>query len=193
MDTFLDENELKQLGLKKCGKNVKISKYALLYGTESMEFGDNVRIDDFCRLSGHISLGNYVHIAAYSALYGSESGITFGDYSTVSARVTVWACSDDYSGESMTNPTIPDDLKHVNHAPVKIGKHVIVGTGCVVLPGVEIAEGTSVGAMSLINKSTEEWSMYVGIPGRKVKNRSRGLLELERRLVRNTETRYEIK
>lgn len=179
MDSFLSEEELKRVGFKKYGENVKISRYALFYGVEQMEFGDNVRIDDFCRLSGKINIGNYVHIAAYAALYGSVAGITFEDYSTVSVRTIIWASSDDYSGESMTNPTIPENLKNVINEPVKIGKHVVMGSACVVLPGVEVAEGTSVGAMSLINKSTEKWSVYVGIPAKKIKERSKLLLEKE--------------
>lgn len=35
-----------------------------------MTIGSNVRIDDFCILSGRLEFGSYVHIAAYSALYG---------------------------------------------------------------------------------------------------------------------------
>lgn len=183
VESFLNDDELKKIGFRKYGTNVKVSRFAQIYGAENMELGDNVRIDDFCRLSGKIVIGSYVHIAAYTALYGSKSGITFEDYSTVSVRTTVWACSDDYSGESMTNPTVPDDLKNVINAPVKIGKYVVIGTGCVILPGVEVAEGTSVGAMSLIKNSTEPWSICVGIPAKKIKERSRKLLEKEKMIT----------
>jgi galactoside O-acetyltransferase len=33
--------------------------------------------------------------------------------------------------------------------------------------------------MSLVNRSTDAWSIYLGIPAKKVKNRSQQLLELE--------------
>ena len=79
----------------------------------------------------------------------------------------------------MTNPTVPDKFKRETKAKVVIGRHCILGTAVVVYPGVEIAEGTAVGSMSVVNRSTESWSIYMGIPARKVKNRSKQLLELE--------------
>ena len=64
---FYSESELKNLGFKKIGSNVLISKKASLYGVSQMEIGDNVRIDDFCILSGNIMLGSNIHISAYVA------------------------------------------------------------------------------------------------------------------------------
>ncbi len=69
-----------------------------------MAINDNVRIDDFCILSGHIEIGSYIHIAAYSALYGGQAGIFMDDFLNISSRVFVYSVSDDYSGETMTNP-----------------------------------------------------------------------------------------
>jgi acetyltransferase-like isoleucine patch superfamily enzyme len=39
------------------------------------------------------------------------------------------------------------------------------------MPGVILEEGTSVGAMSLVLKSTEPWSIYVGSPAKRLKER----------------------
>ena len=69
MDSFYSQNELLELGFKKIGTNVLISKKSSIYNAQNIEIGDNVRIDDFCLLSGTIKLGNYIHIGAYSALY----------------------------------------------------------------------------------------------------------------------------
>jgi len=91
----------------------------------------------------------------------------------------VFANSDDYSGESMTNPMVPDKFKKLVQEKVGIGKHVIIGCGSVVLPGVEIREGSAIGALSLVNHDTEEWSIYAGVPARKIKHRSRELLQFE--------------
>ena len=67
--------------------------------------------------------------------------------------------------------------------PLFIGKHSIVGAGSMIMPGVTLAEGTSVGAMSLIRKSTEAWSIYVGNPAKKIKDRSKDLLILEKQFL----------
>jgi len=130
-------------------------------------------------LSGKIVIGNYVHIAAYTALYGGTEGIYIDDYSNISSKITIYAISDDYSGSTMTNPMIPDKYKSVTKKSVEIEKHVILGSGCVVLPGVLLKEGSSFGAMTLINRSSEPWSINAGIPFKKIKNRSKKLLELE--------------
>lgn len=50
MTSFYSEEELRSIGLKSYGKNVLISRFARIYGAESISIGNNVRIDDFCIL-----------------------------------------------------------------------------------------------------------------------------------------------
>ncbi len=182
MTSYYSPEELAGLGLGSFGEDVRISRYARLYGAAHMHFGSHVRIDDFCLLSGRITLGSYIHIAAGVLLYGGEAGIFFDDYTTASSRCALYAQSDDYSGEHMTNPTVPEAYTGVCSAPVTIGKHVILGTGSTVLPGVSIGEGCAVGAMTLLNRSTEPWGVYYGVPARRQGERKRGLLALCRQL-----------
>lgn len=182
MTSFYTDEELKQLGLCSFGKNVKISRKASIYGANRVSIGDNVRIDDFCILSGYIELGNYIHIAAYTALYGGDQGIYISDFSNLSSRVSVYSVSDDYSGETMTNPMVPDEYKNVLSKAVHIGKHTIIGSTSVVLPGINIAEGSSFGSFSFINRDSEPWSINVGIPFKKIKSRSKELLKFEEKL-----------
>ena len=139
-----------------------------------------MRIDDFCILSGEISIGDYIHIAAYSALYGSDAGIQINEFANISSRVCIYAVTDDYSGESMTSPMIPDEYKNLQKAPVYIGRHAIIGSGSVILPGSEIGEGCAVGSLSLIKNALDAWWIYAGIPAKKLKERSKGLLEKEK-------------
>lgn len=183
MNSFYSEEELKEIGFAHIGNNVLISKKASIYGAGNISLGNNVRIDDFCILSGKIEIGNYVHIAAYTAFYGGSEGIYMDDMSTVSSHSSVYAVSDDYSGETMTNPMIPDEYKNVTNSKVEIGKHVIVGTHSVILPGVIVGEGCSVGAMSLVNKSLDPWKIYGGVPCKYLKDRKKDLLELEKKFV----------
>ena len=178
-NSFYTIEELQKIGFKDVGKNCLISKKASFYGVEKICIGDNVRIDDFCILSGVLEIGNYVHIAAYSALYGGTEGIYVGDFAGVSSRVLIYAISDDYSGECMTNPMIPDEYKKLVSGPVNIGKHVIIGCSSVNMPGVTIGEGCAFGAFSYVNHDPEAWSINVGIPFKKINNRSHHLLELE--------------
>lgn len=183
MSSFYTEDELKELGLKSFGKNVQISRKTSIYGADKISIGDNVRIDDYCFLSGNITIGNYVHIAVACLLYGGTAGIEMHDFSGLSPRITIHSDSEDYSGESLTNPTTP--MKYKNHfaAKVVLKRHVIIGSGSTILPGVIMEEGGAVGAMSLVSKSTEPWSIYAGIPAKRVKDRSKNLLKFEKELL----------
>jgi galactoside O-acetyltransferase len=171
------------IGFKSLGSNVKISRKASIYGAENMEIGSNVRIDDFCFLSGKLRFDGYNHVATGCYLYGSREGIVFEQFAGIAPRVTIHADSDDYSGEWMTNPTVPEEFKNVEHGQVVLKRHVIIGSASVVLPGVVIEEGCAIGAMSMVYKSTTPWTISVGIPCRETKSRSRKLLELESRML----------
>ena len=180
MNSFYSHEELEHMGFKSLGKkNVFISRKASIYGVENISIGNNVRIDDFCILSGNITLGNYIHISAYSALYGGKFGIVMKDYTAVSSRGVIYAISDDYSGDFLTNSMTPEIYRNVDGGEVILEKHVIIGTGCTIMPNVTIGEGTAVGSMSLVNKSLDEWGIYVGIPCKKLKERSKKLLKYE--------------
>lgn len=181
MTSFYSEKELGQIGFKSIGDKVLISRKSSIYGAENICFGNNVRIDDFCILSGHIEIGNNIHIAAYTALYGGDKGIFIEDFANISSRVCIYSINDDYSGETMTSPVLPDEYKNVISKPVYIGRHVIIGSTSVVLPGVWLKEGSSFGSFSFINHDSEEWSMNAGIPFKKIKNRSQDLLKLEKK------------
>lgn len=186
MDTsFLSKKQITNIGFKKVGKNIKISKEARFYKPELISMGDNIRIDDFCILSGAIEIGSYIHIAAYSSLYG-RGGIVLKDFSGLSARVTIYSATDDYSGNYLTNPTVPEKYTNVFISRVIIEKHVIVGAGSVILPGVILHEGSAIGAMSLVKDSMPEWMICVGIPAEPVKKREKTIIELENELLLQT-------
>lgn len=182
---FLTQDQLETMGFKSLGKNVLISDKASLYGVSRMDIGDHTRIDDFCVLSageGGFSIGRHVHIAINASLIGAGR-ITVEDFVGISARTAVYSSNDDYSGAFLTNPTVPAAFTNVTHKPVHFGRHALVGAGCVVLPGVTIGDGVSVGAMSLVNKDCAPFGIYVGTPAQKVKERKRDLLELEQRFL----------
>ncbi|NTZ71459.1 acyltransferase [Pseudomonas protegens] len=176
---FLTETQLLDMGFKKLGKNVKISDKAAIYNCDRISIGDNTRIDDFCVISGTVTLGRNVHIAIFCNVAGGEPGVTMEDFSGLAYGCQIFAQSDDYTGKTLTNPTVPAAYKNEAKAAINIGRHVIVGTSSLVLPGVDLAEGCAVGAMSMVTKSTEQWGIYFGIPAKRIKNRSQKLLELE--------------
>ena len=182
--SFYSEVELQALGLARCGHDVKISRKASLYNCGSISIGNHVRIDDFCVLSagaGGIVIGDHVHIAVFSSMIGAGR-TELGDFCNISSRVSIYSSNDDYSGMTMTNPMVPPEFTGVTHSPVNIGKHAIIGSGSVVLPGVRIEAGVAIGALSLVAEDCHEFGIYAGIPAKKIGDRKRDLFELERRM-----------
>lgn len=176
---YLTENELASMGFKHLGKNVRISDRAAIYNPDKISIGDNSRIDDFCIISGFVTIGSYCHITPTCLVAGGEPGVFLSDFTTLAYGVKVFSQSDDYSGHTMVNSLIPKKYKNEKFASVTLGRQTIVGAGTVILPGADIAEGCSIGAMSLVTKPTQPWGIYFGVPARRHSNRSKDLLALE--------------
>ncbi|MFL9867288.1 acyltransferase [Paraburkholderia fungorum] len=183
---YFTEDELSQLGLPSVGHNVRIARNCIVVGIENMTIGNNVRIDGPTVLSasgGHIHIGSHVHIGGMCFLAGG-GGIELDDFSGLSQGVRIYSTSDDYSGAALTNPTVPRRYLNVKVAPVHLGRHVIVGSGSVILPGCAIGEGSSIGALSLVTKNLDPWGVYFGTPARRLRARSRKLLKLEEEFMK---------
>lgn len=185
---YFSSRNLKKLGFKHIGEDVFIAKDAIIIGFENISIGNNVKIDSnvtFAASSGSLSVGSNVHIGGGSHLSCSGS-IQIEDFVTISQGVKIYSASDDYSGESMTNPTIPGKYKNIQREKVSIERHVIIGSNSVVLPGSRLSVGSAVGALSLVNGNLEPWSIYAGNPIRKIRDRSKNLLELEKQFLSET-------
>lgn len=172
------------MGFATAGEDVMLSDKATYYNCANIRLGSHVRIDDFCVLSagqGGIVLGNYVHVAVFCSIIG-HGRIELADFAGLSSRVSIYSSNDDYTGATLTNPTVPEKFRGVRHADVMLQKHAIVGAGSVILPGVTLHEGAAVGALSLVTKSCEAFSIYSGVPAKRIMKRKNALLELERQL-----------
>lgn len=185
---WISNVQLKEMGFACFGKHVMLSDKASYYNCKNIRLGDYVRVDDFCVLSagvGGIDIGDYVHIAVFSSLIGAEN-ISIASFSNISSRVSIYSSNDDYSGASMTNPTVHSNFTNVQHAIVSIGRHVIIGAGSIVLPGVVIEDGVAVGALSLVKKDCKSFGIYMGVPAKLFSERKRDLLELEKKFTSRT-------
>lgn len=176
MNSFYTEAELASLGLKSYGTNVKLSRFARLYSPEKISIGDNVRIDDFCIISGNVIIGSHIHISAYVALYGSM-GIELEDYTGISPMTAIYSAMDDFGGDFLIGPIHPVEKTHVTGGKVLIKRYSQIGTHCVVFPHLTIGEGSVVGACSMVNKSLDSWGIYYGTPVTKKGNRKKELLK----------------
>lgn len=181
---FLSKEKIKGMGFRHVGENTFLSEKASYYNCKNISIGDNTRIDDFVVLSaggGGIEIGSYIHVAVFSSLIGADK-IVLKDFSNISSRVSIYSSNDDYSGAFMTNPMVPSELTNVTHGDVIVGRHAIIGAGSVILPNVTLEDGVAVGALSLVTKRCKEFGVYIGVPAKRIKERKRDLLKLERKL-----------
>ncbi|WP_295472613.1 acyltransferase [uncultured Pseudomonas sp.] len=180
---YYTEHELRDFGFKSLGSNVLIAKNCTILGLHNISIGNDVRIDGYTTIvagdQGGLTLGSFIHIGGYSLL-SAGAGITMEDFSGLSQGVRIYSRTDDYTGRFLTNPTVDPQYTGVTAGPVRLGRHVIIGSGTVILPNLSIGEGSSVGALSLVSKDLPEWGVYFGTPAKKLKDRKKDLLELEK-------------
>ena len=139
-------------------------------------FGNHVAIDKGFYCTTQISVGDYVHISPYCTVIGGKDSIfIMENFTGLSAGCRIVCCGDDYTSGHLMNPTVPIKYRKIKNDKVVLKKFSCLGTNCVVLPGVTIAEGSVIGANSLVNKSTEPWTVYVGSPAKPIKKRSKEL------------------
>jgi acetyltransferase-like isoleucine patch superfamily enzyme len=166
--------------------SARVHESVLVFGSEHVTIGDSSRIDAHAIITagpGAVTIGDNVHVGAATHLFGT-AGIEIADFANISSRVSLFSTNDDYTDGYLTNPTVPEELRNVTEAPVRIEAHAIVGCGAVVLPGVVIGRGAAVGALSLVKRDVEPFTIVAGTPARPVGTRDRERLEaLERRLT----------
>ena len=154
------------------GKDFYIHSDVYIKNPENAVFGDHVAIDKGFYCTTRLNVGDYVHIAPYSIVIGgSSASLVMKDFSGLSAGCKIVCASDDFASGYLMNPQVPEKYRKVINKPVIFERFSCVGVNSVVLPGVTLAEGSVVGANSLLTKSTEPWTIYVGSPARPIKSR----------------------
>ncbi|KYJ86992.1 acetyltransferase [Sulfurovum riftiae] len=143
--------------------NVKMFEFTKIIGVENIDFGKYIIIDDFVLIyaKNPINIGNYVHIASFTSISGGGEFV-MGDFSAISSGCRIVTGTDDFKGYGFGNSTIANEFRNITTGKVSIGKFAIVGGNSVILPGVTIGEGTSVGAGSIVTKDLEPWGIYIG-------------------------------
>ena len=151
---------------------VKTFDYTKIVGIENITFGNHIIIDDFTLIyaSEKIEIGNYVHIASFVSITGGAK-VKIEDFVAISSGARILTGTDDFKDWGFGNSTVPEKYRNVKRIPVKIGKFSIVGANSVVLPGVSIGEGATVGAGSVVTKNLEPWGVYIG--NKKIRERNK--------------------
>lgn len=62
-------------------------------------------------------------------------------------------------------------IKSWKRGKVRVGKNVLVGANCLILPGVKIGDNSTIAAFSLVNKDVPANSFAAGVPAKIMKNK----------------------
>jgi len=114
--------------------------------------GNHVQLNDSCHISASHSIRIDDHVLIASKVYISD--VAHGSYS---------------GDEHDSHPSHPPAERPLATKPVHIHKNVWLGDGVCVLPGVNIGEGSIIGANAVVTANIPAYSIAVGIPARVIK------------------------
>ena len=158
------------------GNDVRISDKAEIKRPELMIIGNHVSIESWVYISVKATLGDYIHICSHVCIIGGASSeLIMEDFTNISAGGKIVCCSDDFT-QGLINPIVPVQYRHLINKPVIFKRFSVIGVNSVVLPGVTLAEGSSVGAGSVVTKDTLPWMVYCGIPAVPIFQRKKELI-----------------
>lgn len=130
------------------GKHFFCVGFSSYFEKNSIIVGDYVYMNRGVYLSGNIKIGHFTQIAANVAIVG-------GDHKFNIAGVPL-----EFSGRAGKSGLYTE-----------IGDDVWIGHGAIILAGVKIGRGAIIGAGAVVVKDIDPYTVVVGNPARKVKER----------------------
>ena len=118
------------------------------------------------RAPWNVHIGRGAVIGDNSILDG-RCGLYIGENVNFSTGVNIWTLQHDLN----------DSMFRCNNkgGAVIIGNRAWVSTRTTILPGVNIGEGAVIAAGAVVTKDCEEFSVYGGVPAKKIGERNRDL------------------
>lgn len=167
---FFDINQLLKLGT-----DTYIAPTVLIRRPHLVSIGSHTAIDHGVYITTQADIGDYVHISPYVTIIGgAKSKCIIEHFATIAVGSKIIAGSDKFLGEGFTSVTAPEKYRdEVIYSTVKISMFAGIGANVTIMPGVTIAEGSVVGANSLVTRDTEPWTIYYGNPARPIKARKK--------------------
>ncbi len=185
MSDTLNSLQFDHSKLKSCGENVFISEKAEIRRPHLVEVGNHVAIDSGVYITTQALIKDYTHLSPYiTVIGGAKSKLIVEEFVSIAAGTRIIAGSDKFMGAGFTSVTVPEAYRdEVEFSTITIKRFAGIGSNVVILPGVTIAEGTVIGACSLVTKNTEPWTVYMGVPAKAVKIRPKEkMLEYAKKL-----------
>lgn len=156
------------------GNNTEIEGGALLaisdhrLETEVIKIGESCEIRRGAQLRswlGSIVIGNYCSVNSNTLLYGT-GGIIIGNQVRIAANCLLVASQHVYDDVS-----VPILQQGYTAKGILVGDDVWIGAGVCILDGVTIGRGSVIGAGAVVRHDIEPYTVYAGVPAKKIKHR----------------------
>jgi acetyltransferase-like isoleucine patch superfamily enzyme len=143
---------------------IRVAKFRLL----GASIGERVKIQPGVQFRGckNIIIGNDVFLGEGVKLISYSHGITIGSNSLIASESIIITRTHLYSDKDTLI-----SRQGYKGAPIAIGKDVWIGFRCVISMGVAIGDGAIIGAISMVNKDVQEFTVCGGVPARFLKLR----------------------
>ena len=115
-----------------------------------LEIGDNCKMND------------RVHIVAHES-------VRIGDNVLMASNIFITDTSHGSFTEGASAPDVAPDDRPLVTKPTRIGDNVWIGEGVCIMPGVEIGDGCTIGANSVVTKSVLANTVVAGAPARAIR------------------------
>lgn len=102
-----------------------------------------------CEIDGPVTIGKYVMMGPETAIYTRN-----------------------HRHDDLSSPMIFQGYEE--YQPVIIEDDVWISRRVIILPGVKIAKGCIIAAGAIVTKNTEPYSVYAGVPAKKIARREKG-------------------
>ncbi|HHU58594.1 MAG TPA: acyltransferase [Bacteroidales bacterium] len=143
------------------GKNVFIHPGSRV---NNVHFGDEVKIAKECSIEGSpehvVKIGSGTIFGMYVTLDGTQADIEIGEHVSI-AQHNVLVSHWNLAPGSAVNAYFSKGA-----APIRIGDHSWIGSGCVLAPGVSIGRYCIVASNSYVDQSVPDFSVVGGNPAR---------------------------
>ncbi|HEU4496894.1 MAG TPA: acyltransferase [Flavobacterium sp.] len=154
---FLDKSIKKYAGVvldTSYGGSIEIGKNSeLLYGVVIMTYGGNIKIGQSCSIN------------PYAILYG-HGNLAIGNNVLIAGHTLIIPANHNFS-----DLNIPINCQGETRKGIVIEDDVWIGSGCRILDGVRIGKGAIIAAGAVVNKDVPSYSIYGGVPAKKIKDR----------------------
>jgi len=153
---------------------VRYGSGVIVRGAERIRVGRNVFLDHRAYLNSnpspegnsHITLGDNVEIGPYTVIWGG-GGVEIGSNVHMGAHVHITSIQ----GARIPVTRIdPAEGIEINRKPVKIGDHVLIFSGAVIVPGVTIGHHAMIAAGAVVTEDVPPYTMVGGVPAKPVRS-----------------------